>query len=494
MNSRLLSWCLLSATALGCVVDIGGPPKGAGIRVVRDISRADTIDAEPNARMVIEITDSNGRLNHDVVVNVAGLPSPADPEQLGMLAMDTLRAQVGSIALTTSRQTSFLVKFGRRAGPAGILITVPELELADSVSFTVMPGDPAFIRLKPGDTAVMVGNSFTQDAIIIDRGGNDLGLHATFSSSSPAVTVAPTGKVDGSAVGRAGIMVRYVAPSGLLQETAMVSVVPPGEIAQAISAPGATVTSAIGVRRTDGTMIRSYPTPQAPFEPMWSPDGAKVYYVGTDQQSNTQRLYSLNIADGAIRTIVPDTVAALSGRSLAWPAPSRDGVWIYFTAQEPGNFSSVWRIHPDGTGAEKLVGDAPPPGDYRFRNCPSPSPDGTRLAYTEKSVAANDVDVIDLTSRVVTVISGTGADEVRWSPTGTRLATRGGAGLYVVNPDGSGLRQIAGPISYFGGLDWSPDGAFVVVKMDSKPTIVDPDKGLFLPVPLDGSGLAWGPK
>ncbi|HJQ52440.1 MAG TPA: hypothetical protein VJ825_01240 [Gemmatimonadaceae bacterium] len=462
--------------------------------MVRDISRADTIDAEPSARMVIEVTGPDGRLNHNVVVNVAGIPSPADPEQLGMLAMDTLGTQLGSIALTTSRQTSFRVKFGRRAGPAAIRITVPELELADSISFTVMPGDPAFIRLEPGDTAVMIGNSFTQDAIIIDRGGNDLGLHATFSSSSPAVTVASTGKVDGSAVGRAGIAVRYVAPSGLLQETAMVSVVPRGEIAQAISAPGATVTSAIGIRRTDGTMVRSYPTPQAPFEPIWSADATKIYYAGTDQQTNSQRLYSLNIADGAIQPIVPDTVSALNGRFLAWPAASRDGMWIYFTAQEPGNFSSVWRIHPDGTGAEKLVGDAPPPGDFRFRNCPTPSPDGTRLAYTEKSVTANDVDVLDLTTRAVTVITGTGADEVRWSPTGNRLATRGGAGLYVVNPDGSGLREIAGPISYFGGLDWSPDGAFISVKMDSKPNIVDPDNGLFLPVPLDGSGLAWSPK
>lgn len=493
MNSRWLLPLLSLVTALGCVVDIGGPPKGAAIRVVRDISRADTIDAEPTARMVIEVTGSNGHLDHDVVVKVAGLPSPADPEELGMLPMDTLRTQLGSIALTTSRQTSFLVKFGRRAGPAALRISVPELELADSISFTVLPGDPAFIRLEPGDTAVMVGNSYSQDASIIDRGGNDLGLHATFSSSSPSVTVSPTGKVDGSAVGRAGIAVRYVAPSGLLQETAMVSVVPPGEIAQAISAPGATVTSAIGIRRTDGTSVKSYPTPQAPFEPTWSADGTKVYYVGTDQQSNSQRIYSLNIADGAIQAIVPDTVSALSGRFLAWPAPSRDGVWIYFIAQEPGNFSSVWRIHPDGTGAEKLVGDAPPAGDFQFRNCPTPSPDGTRLAYTEKSVA-NDVDVLDLTTRAVTVITGTGADEVRWSPSGNRLATRGGAGLYVVNPDGSGLRQIAGPISYFSGLDWSPDGSFIVVKMDSKPNIVDPDKGLFLPVPLDGSGLAWSPK
>jgi hypothetical protein len=493
MNSR---WLLVLplVIALGCVVDIGGPPKGGRIRVVKDISRADTIDAEPPARMVIEVTGSDGHLDHDVVVNVAGLPSPLDPQQLGMLPMDTLRTQLGTLSLTTNRQTSFLVKYGHLSGPGRILITVPELELADSVSFTVMPGDPAFIRLKPGDTAVIAGSSYTQDAIVIDRGGDDLGLRPTFSSSNPAVTVAPTGKVDGSAVGRAGILVRYSAPSGFLQETAMVSVVPPGEIAQAISAPGTTVTSAIGVRRTDGTMIKSYPTPQAPFEAIWSPDAAKVYYAGTDQQVNTQRLYSLNIADGAIQAIVPDAVSGLSGRFLAWPAPSRDGVWIYFTAQEPGSFSSVWRIHPDGTGAEKLVGDAPPPGDFRFRNCPTPSPDGTRLAYTEKSVNANDVDVLDLLTRTVTVIPGTGADEVRWSPTGNRLATRGGAGLYVVNPDGSGLRQIAGPISYFGGLDWSPDGAFIVVKMDSKPNIVDPDKGLFLPVPLDGSGLAWSSK
>jgi hypothetical protein len=494
MKSRLFFLCLLAAPALSCVVDIGAPASRAGIRVVRDINRADTIDAEPAGRMVIEVNDSNGHLNHDVVINVAGLPSPADPQQLGMLPMDTLRAQLGTIELTTDRQSSFLVKFGHHAGPGGIFFSVAELKLGDSISFTVLPGAPAFIRLKPGDTAVIAGNSYNQDAIVIDRGGDDLGLHATFSSTNPVVTVAPTGKVDGIAIGRAAVTVRYAITGGFLQETAMVSVVPPGQIAQAVAAPGALVTSSIELRRTNGSTIKNYPTPQAPFEPSWSADGTRVYYVGANQQSNTQRLYSLKVADGSIQAIVPDTVAALSGRFLSWPVASHDGAWIYFIAQEPGAFSSVWRIHPDGTGAESLISTAPPPGDFRFRHSPSPSPDGSRLAYTEKSVSANDVQILDLTARTVTTIHGTGADEVRWSPTGEWLATRGGAGLYVVNPDGSGLRQLAANISTFGGLDWSPDGSFIIVNIDSKPNIVNPEASLFLPAPLNGSGFAWGPK
>jgi len=493
MISRSLVLFVTLVAAQSCVVDVGAPTD-AHIRVVTDISRTDTINAEPSSQMVIQVLGPKGRLDHDVSVSLSGLPSPIEGQDLTMHPLDVDYGGVpGRTTQTTSDRVSFRVRFGNRAGPAGLLISVPELNLVDTLSFTVKPGAPAFIRLKPGDTAIIVGQSYTQDGLVLDQGGDDLGLRPVFSSADPALTVAASGMVDGATIGRAGVSVSYAVGGALIRETAMVSVVPGGQIALGVSAPGATATSAIGIRRTDGTTVKTYPTPQSPFETTWSADGLRVYYAG-EAASGSQRLYSLTLSDGSIQTIVPDADPALNGRRLVWPAPSRDGAWVYFIVLESGPWSSVWRVHPDGTGVAELVGDAPPVGDFRIRNSPSPSPDGTRLAYTEKSASANDVKVLDLTSGVVTTITGTGADEVRWSPTGERLATRGGAGLYVVNPDGSGLRQVMSDISVFGGLGWSGDGHWILVNVQTAPNIVDPDTGLFLPVPLAGAGLAWNPK
>lgn len=494
MVSRSFVFVVTLVAAQSCVVDVGAPTD-AHIRVVTDIARSDTINAEPSSQMVIEILGAKGRLDHDVAVTLSGLPSPIEGQDLTMHPFDVEYGTAGSTTPTTSDRVAFRVRFGNRAGPAGILISVPELDLVDTLSFTVKPGAPALIRLKPGDTAITVGGSYTQDGLVLDQGGNDLGLRPVFSSSDPALTVAATGKVDGTTFGRAGVSVSYAVGGQLIRETAMVSVVPAGEIALGVAAPGAAATSAIGIRHTDGTAVKTYPTPQSPFETTWSADGLRVYYAGESAGGSTQRLYALTVADGSIETIVPDADPALNGRRLVWPAPSRDGAWVYFTVLESGPWSSVWRVHPDGSGVEELVSDAPPPGDFRIRNSPSPSPDGTRLAYTEKSYTANDVKILDLTSGAITTITGTGADEVRWSPTGERLATRGGAGLYVVNPDGSGLRQVIPDISTFGGLDWSGDGQWIIVKIQTIPNIVNPDTGLFLPVPLaGGAGLAWNPK
>jgi dipeptidyl aminopeptidase/acylaminoacyl peptidase len=495
VSSRWIVLCLAIAVAQACVVDIGAPT-GARIRVVRDVNRADTINAEPAGRMVVEISGPRGRLSDPVSVTIKGVPSTIEGQDLTMLLVDTTYGVTGTITQSTSQNVVFGVKFGSRAGPAGIIISAPEIDLVDSLSFTVEPGGPAFIRLKPGDTAVMVGSSFTQDAIVLDHGGDDLGLRPAFSSTEPAVTVALTGKVDGTAVGRVGISVDFAASPTPLHETAMVSVVPRGEIAQAVAAPGTSVTSAIGIYRTDGSLVKTYPTPQAPFEPSWSPDGQRIYYAGTVTSGSvqTQRVYALNMSDGSVQTLVADAVPGLTGKFLSWPTASRDGTWVYFTSQEPGAWSNVWRVHADGTGAEQLVGDGPPAGDFRVRSSPSPSPDGTRLAYTEKSVTANDVKILDIASGAITTIRGTGADEVRWSPTGERVATRGGAGLYVVNPDGTGLEQVVGSITPFGGLDWSSDGRWIVMKVEAVTNIVDPDSGLLLPVPLWGTGLTWSQK
>ena len=107
----------------------------------------------------------------------------------------------GSINLVTDGQASFQVFFGRRAILAPIVISVPDLQLADTLWFTVKPGAPTYVTLRPGDTAVAIGKTYQQSAIVLDRGGNDLNLSSqlTFSSSDPVITISASGQVTGAA-------------------------------------------------------------------------------------------------------------------------------------------------------------------------------------------------------------------------------------------------------------------------------------------------------
>jgi dipeptidyl aminopeptidase/acylaminoacyl peptidase len=403
--------------------------------------------------------------------------------------------------VSSSGQAGFLVIFGRRAGHWPIVITVPELELADTLWFTVKPGAPAYITLRPAQAAVLVGGTYQQSASVIDRGGNapDPAPRLTFSSADRAVTVsAGSGVVTGVAYGLAGIKVA----SGILNETAQVSVVPTGRLATILTPPGVTDLT-ITVLGTDGSGPRSYPAPQDASAAAWSPDAATIYYVGTTRVANpTQRIYSLALSDGAISPLISDTVTALGGAKLISPAVSFDGTWIYFATQIAQNgptSGEIWRAHPDGTGAERLVSGAVAGSPYVVRTSPSPSPDGTRLAYMEKTTSptttANDIKILNLQSGNTLTISGSGADEVRWSPTGERIATKGGAGLYVVNADGSGLTQLIQNVDYFTGLDWSPDGRWILANIYGQATILEPTTtGLRLPLNLRGVVASWSPR
>ena len=297
--------------------------------------------------------------------------------------------------------------------------------------------------------------------------------------------------------GRAGIKVS----SGTLNETAMVSVVPTGRLATILTPPGVTDPS-VTVLGTDSSAPRRYPAPQDASAAVWSADATRIYYVGISHDANpTQRIYSFALADGASSPLVPDTVSALIGQKLISPAVSHDGAWIYVATQVASNgptTGDVWRVHPDGTGLARLVTGSVAGSPYVVRVSPSPSPDGTRLAYVEKTTSpttANDVKILDLRSGSILTISGSGADEIRWSPTADRIATKGGAGLYVVNADGSGLTQLVPHVSFFSGLDWSPDGRWLLANLNGVPTILEPTTtGLRLPLYFWGEGLSWSPR
>lgn len=140
------------------------------------------------------------------------------------------------------------------------------------------------------------------------------------------------------------------------------------------------------------------------FSPTWSPDGSRIAF-GTDSSLN-----SIAVNGTGEVVIYPGPIShvnwARQGNHLVFNAPAVDPA-------QPGMFGTgVWVIQPDGQGLSQALTTLPSVN----HNSPSWSPDGTRLVYSRIQQPSGDFNI------------------------------------WVMNPDGSGAREIAAT----GDLNLSP--------------------------------------
>ncbi|MFL5562678.1 MAG: hypothetical protein ACJ79K_14495 [Gemmatimonadaceae bacterium] len=183
------------------------------------------------------------------------------------------------------------------------------------------------------------------------------------------------------------------------------------------------------------------------------------------------------IADGDgghVRPLVPDT-------ALDYDASfSSDGRWIVFTSHRSGT-ARIYRVHPDGSGLEPLTDGS------AFADQGALSPDGKTLAFVSSTSGQADIWILDLATRASRDVTSHPSGDFRpaWSPDGKWIAfssdrdaprtacpnttapgpapfvTPQYLGVYVVHPDGSGLRRVSAVTETAGTPHWSPDGARV---------------------------------
>lgn len=166
---------------------------------------------------------------------------------------------------------------------------------------------------------------------------------------------------------------------------------------------------------------------------------------------------------------------------------SADGRWIVFTSERNGA-ANIYRIHPDASGLERLT------DDDGFDDQASLSPDGDQLAFVStRGAGTNNIWILDVKTRKARNLTGTPALQAAtdkmdgffrpsWSPDGKWIAFSSDRGtdfkrhkfplpgfehiqqasIYVIQPNGEGLRKLTPEGEMAGSPKWSGDGKQLV--------------------------------
>jgi len=130
----------------------------------------------------------------------------------------------------------------------------------------------------------------------------------------------------------------------------------------------------------------------------------------------------------------------------------------------------------------------------------SPSPDGSQLVFSFLTYSGLNVFTLSTGTGITLPVN---AYAPRWSPSGTAIAylviTSGALGaINIIQADGTGNRVILSGGLFARGVDWSPDGQWLLAQnaSTSQFDIINVNTGMALPLPFTNAntwGASWGP-
>ena len=187
---------------------------------------------------------------------------------------------------------------------------------------------------------------------------------------------------------------------------------------------------------------------------------------------------------------------------LAAPHDDYDAVWapdgqsIVFTSERNGS-GDLFRVNADGSGLTQLTSDDAYEDQAAF------SPDGRQLVFVStRGSGYADIWTLDIaTKRAKALTSGPGGDyRPSWSPDGKWIAFASGRGItppfsegrwerqqlaeiWLIRPDGSGLKKVTNTGNFCGSPKWMSDSQHVLAYCSTAQQTMD----LRRPAPDTGS-------
>lgn len=421
-------------------IALSAPPSG---------TVSDTIEAMLAAQLIATVTDASDRVVPDTAVQFLA--------NGGVFFGTFPNATIRPITVKTDAEGKARVymQLDTVAGHFRAKAQVLGTTAIDSVPVTVLPGAPASLVMAPRDSVLYVNNTSVLRVARLDRRKNSRTELPDFAIRTSGVVTLADSTITGTAFGRTIIEAEMAG----LKDSVVVSVIPTATIV-ATGAPTAnSIDAAFHVFNLDGSghsIIPNLTSTQYVQSLRFEPAGDKLLYA--DDVGSGVHLFSVSPSGGPPTQLTTDATAFDTTESQ--PQMTRDGTAIYFT-KGVHNTLSVWSASSTGTNPSRLT----PMGAAWEEYYPTPSPDGSRLAFIWdqgfgprlmmiRTVATGAVDT--------TTVQG---DALRWAPAGNEIAMVVGGQLEVYDAGTRSVTILDKDNSHHFGrpyIEWSPDGAWLL--------------------------------
>jgi serine/threonine protein kinase len=227
-----------------------------------------------------------------------------------------------------------------------------------------------------------------------------------------------------------------------------------------------------------------------------TPRGKIAYSVATSELPENHSIWIANVNGTDARMVIEIAM---------WPALSPDGKQIAFYRLRD---SGIYTANSDGSNVRKVLGysntccvqwspdakrlayfqgdlrkfggsifianaDGTNPTEIAIGFNPAWSPDGNRLVYTscQPNTTQCGIFVIELRTKSPTILTRDNGANPQWSPRGDKIVYqaddgKGHINVFMVNPDGTGLKQLTFGRGNDGQPTWSRDGNFIFWRSD----------------------------